>query len=282
MYFKHLVFVFLCLGVYEIDSSSVLTKIPTDYPSSEVNDENYGSIADDNAYSLDNHNHLTEYHHAMNTIENDVRSEALIKKIHPFIYPKQFNTLETIDPNNINMSTINFDDEFMKKHSAENVQRKDDFYSSFDQKAPPHVVDGSHHATQKHGYYHHDSYDRPTHQTNTHHIAPCNMNNRCLLGLLHLVDPLFLMAVLGFVAYIINSILSLVDKINLPTLLNQPSAAMTVATASTKSGIPQRLYDTSDILRDKSVDTNQHLLKDFERILQIAIDFYEQKLNSNQ
>lgn len=266
----HSILVFLVLNINKIGSSSVLTKVVADSPETVENND-FDSLVHENEFAYENRRHSMEY--PLERIENDIKSEALIKKIHPFIYPKHYNTLEAIDSTNVSVLT----GELEKTPHEENTQRKneriDDYYGPIDQQ---NSVDRNslHHASQKHAHSYFDSFDRPTHQSYTH-AYPINHHNKCALGGLHLVDPLFLMAVLGFLAYIINSVVSLVDRINLPLLNPAMSSSMTVGTsASTKSAIP------FDVLREKSPDTNQHLLKDFERILQMAIDAYEQKTNS--
>lgn len=220
-----------------------------------------------------------EYHRKSSTDDTDIRSEALIKKIHPFVYPKQFNTLESLPTRGFNVTNDNFMEIRNIETNQQHNDRFDDSFAQLDQKLPnvDLVPLGSNlYESSKHGHYHYGYFDKPH---NNHQYSPAQANN-CLLGLLQHQDPLVLLGILGFVAYIINSVLSLVDRLNLPllstaTAAGMPTAAVTSATATTKTSLVQR--PNAD---DKSNESNQRLLKDFERILQMAIDVYEQKMSS--
>lgn len=230
---------------------------------------------------------------------NDVRSEALIKKIHPFVYPKQFNTIEGIAPPNRGFNVTN-------EHLIEirdeldnlNNQRLDETLTPPDQKKTAsdllpwstHLFERQPPAKHASQHFHYGFIDRPIaplqQQPNLQNQSILPNANNCLLGLLHGCDPLVLLGILGFLAYVINSILSLVNRINLPLspLLTTTStaaemttvnnAASTTGAATKASIIPYPIGDES------AIESNQKLLKDFERILQMAIEVYEQKVNS--
>lgn len=87
-----------------------------------------------------------------------------------------------------------------------------------------------------------------------------------LSSVLQLIDPLFLMAVLGFIAYIINAVLSLVDKLHLTKLL------------STSSSSFYRIHRRQQEPAMPSFDVNQNFLSDLERLFRLAIEMYERKI----
>lgn len=270
---KCFVLVFVTVGGYKLatDGSS-----DENYSLLTTNQSFYGPPTDyipAKEFTVDEN----EFQRKSSTDNTDIRSEALIKKIHPFVYPKQFNTLEGMPTRGFNVSNENFMEIRNAETNQQNSERfSDDSYSQIDSKLPnvDLVPLGSNlYETSKHGHFHYGYFDKP-HQ-NQHHF-PAHVNN-CLLGMLHLQDPLVLLGVLGFVAYLVNSVLSLVDRLNLPLVAQagMPTAAVTSASATTKTSIVQR--QNGD---DKPIESNQRLLKDFERILQMAIDAYEQKINS--
>lgn len=90
-------------------------------------------------------------------------------------------------------------------------------------------------------------------------------------NMLHLVDPLFLMATLAFVAFLINSILGLVDRINLPPVVR----ARHGDTPNNDGDILVRIADP----RRKLVDDK--LLDEIETALQIAFNAFESRFITN-
>lgn len=80
-------------------------------------------------------------------------------------------------------------------------------------------------------------------------------------SMVHLVDPLFLMATLAFVVFLINSILGLVNKLNLPLL------------GSTRN---QPLHEIDDGERDRM---NDEVLDEIEQIIKNAVFEFKKHLN---
>lgn len=237
--------------------------------------------------------------------ENDVRSEALIKKIHPFVYPKQFNTIDGILPppnrgfNVTNEHLIEIRDELDNLNHLNN-QRLDETLTPPDHKKAntdavlpwsTHLFDRqpAKHAAQ---HFHYGFIDRPAlsplQLQHLQHNSILPHANHCLSGLLQGCDPLMLLGILGFVAYVISAVVSLVNRItNLPPLLTSATAAAEMAgttvnnapIATTGAAMKASLVPFPNI-DEQTVESNQKLLKDFERILQMAIEMYEQKVNS--
>lgn len=85
-------------------------------------------------------------------------------------------------------------------------------------------------------------------------------------GMLHLVDPLFLMATLAFVAFLINSILGLVDRLNLPPVVR--------ARHGSSDGNGNFLLRIADPRRKMD---NVELLDEIETALKIAFDAFESR-----
>lgn len=98
-------------------------------------------------------------------------------------------------------------------------------------------------------------------------LLPTGGNNG-LSNILQLIDPLFLMAVLGFVVYIVNAVLCLVDKLHLSRLLG--------------SSVSPVFYNNYRRQQEASTfpsfDANQNFLRDLERIFRLAIELYERKI----
>lgn len=202
-----------------------------------------------------------------------VRSEALIKKIHPFIFPKQFNTLDAMATNAFNISN----DRGGSNTDAEMVDKNDRTDESHFELIPSSTYLGN---ELKHNSWH-NPIDRPpfNYHHHTQNLAPMAHGNNCLLGLLRPGDPVFLMGILAFLAYVINSVLNLVDRLNLPLLnpaaagnLSAMSSATNAETASNKALVRSRQHTDNRFL-----DNSQNLLRDFERILQMAIELYDHK-----
>lgn len=205
-----------------------------------------------------------------------VRSEALIKRIHPFIFPKQFNTLDAMATNAFNITN---DRGVSNNNNAEIVDKTDRTEESHFELIPSTTYLNN---ELKHNSWH-NSVDRPPY--NYHHqtqnLAPIAHGNNCLLGLLRPGDPIFLMGILAFLAYVINSVLNLVDRLNLPLLtpaapgnLSAISSATNALTASNKALVIPRQHTDH-----RFSDNGQNLLRDFERILQMAIELYDHKMN---
>lgn len=284
-----LLVLFICVSGYKISRSD-----------SNTSDEEKYSLLFTNQSNDDPSNDLTandqsDYQRKSSSPidEDDARSEALIKKIHPFVYPKQFNTIDGIPPNRgfnvTNEHLMEIRDELVD--NASNNERLGETLTPPDQKhahsdlmpLSTHLFDrqpAKHAPHFQYGYI-----DRPigTHHQQLHHsILP--HPNHCLLGLLHGCDPLMLLGIMGFLAYVINSILGLVNRIGLPPLLTTTSTttemtAATVNNAAAAAATKASLIPYANI-DGRTVESNQKLLKDFERILQMAIEVYEQKINS--
>lgn len=79
----------------------------------------------------------------------------------------------------------------------------------------------------------------------------------------HLVDPLFLMATLAFVAFLINSVLGLVDRLNLPTVVRARTSRLD-------------FLDQTNHTNPITIQNNQ-LLNEIEMLLKIAFDNFEKK-----
>lgn len=263
---KCLVVMFVSVGAYKLTSD---VSSDENYSLLTTNQSNYVPSKDyipSKEFTTDD----DEYNRKSSTDVTDIRSEALIKKIHPFVYPKQFNTLEGVPPRGFNVTKDNYME--IRNMEQQNSERFDDSYSQHDQKLPSIdllPLGSNFFDSSKHGQYNYGYYDKPQ----RYPYLPSQANN-CLLGLLRLQDPLELLGILGFVAYIINSVLNLVDRLNLPLLasssaaVGMPTAAVFSATAATKT-----LLQNAD---EKQNESNQKLLKDFERILQMA----QQKMNT--
>lgn len=262
---------FVCVGGYKI----------TSVPINSNDDSNYSLLITNQSYdvpSSDFDSDQVEYQRKSSTVDdNDIRSEALIKKIHPFVYPKQFNTLEGMPTRRANTTGDNFLEIRNMENGQPSSERFDDTYMPHDHK---HNVDlmplGTHlFDSSKHGNFHYGYSDKPQ----NYHYHPSQHAHHCLLGLLHGADlSLILLGILGFVAYVINVVLGLVDRLNVPLLgtvmAATPTAAMT-NTVATKT-----LFSQRQNFDDRTIESHQKLLKDFERILQMAIEAYEQKMNA--
>lgn len=248
---------------------------------STISDENFALLMTNQSFDVISNDLVpVQIEHHRDTIldDDDIRSEALIKQIHPFVFPKQFNTIDGI-PNRGN-NTTNDQHISVEVNGIDdlNNERLDDNFAPIEQKhqnadlipMSSHFFDRPAKGHSNYGYF-----DRP-HQHQSHQMF--SHNNNCLLGLLHGCDPLILMGILGFLAYVINSILNLVNRVNLPLLTPATSTEMnTAAAAATKALLAQHHIIDYD---DHAIESNQKLLKDFERILQMAIDIYDHKINN--
>lgn len=170
--------------------------------------------------------------------------EAL-KNIHNYVYPKLY---QAIDPIGYNKSSRNI---------TLNDIGNNHFYTKLDQN----------HIESKHANIDFGSSENNLHMTNLMHSGGGGGgSNTNLASVLPLIDPLFLMAVLGFIAYIINAVLSLVDKLHVSTLLGPSTSPF--------YRIHRRQHETAM----PAFDVNQHFLIDLEKIFRLAIELYENKI----
>lgn len=252
---------------------------------SNSSDENYAVLVTNQSYDTPSNSLVGDpIEDPRNTAapnEEDVRSEALIKKIHPFVFPKQFNTFGGLPNRGFNATD---EPHMMEVKGLEHPsnERIDERFSPIDQKHPNgngDLIPMSTHIFErpaKHAHFNHGFLDRP----HSHHQVFQSGNN-CLLGMLNGCDPLVLMGILGFLAYVINTVLSLVNRINLPLLTPVTATEMTAAAAAAAAATRASLTRQGIGVDDQTTESNQRLLKDFERILQMAIEIYEQRVNTN-
>lgn len=85
------------------------------------------------------------------------------------------------------------------------------------------------------------------------------------LGSLHLLDPLLLLATLSFLLFLVNSVITLVERLRLPTI---PIAA-------------RREFFTGEEINDNSTHITQEILNDMEIFFQNLLDDYESKLKNS-
>lgn len=217
---------------------------------------------------------------------NGFRSSAL-KKIHPFIYPKQFNTLDAITTTALNLTPI------ASKHNLSHFpikvirEQNDEQYSPYDQtgngygdmipiKADIHDFPMKHGGPALFGYDSDGLYPPYTpaysNHLNLNGLNPLNGIKNCLNGILPPVDSLLVLGILGFLMYVISTIVNLVNRVSLPLLSDQTSGTMTAATAAmvaaTKLAKPITQRHFSD-------DQQSNLLRHFEHILRMAIEMHE-------
>lgn len=169
-----------------------------------------------------------------NENSNEINEFQALKRIHQFVYPKIFNVLNDqneLSPRENTSSSVNNSDNAELKHA--NL----DFTSG-------------------------EGTLRPTFPA--HPSANPNFH-----GILSLIDPIFLMAVFGFIVYLINSVLRIVDRVHLigPLLSSTPAASML------PTNLPRHQFD---MLRSPK-DVNDLLMRDFERILNLTIEMFEEK-----
>lgn len=170
-------------------------------------------------------------------------SEAL-KNIQNYVFPKHYEVIEPIGAvkgrRNITINDI----------------ENENFHTKLDQNV----------AESKHAIIDGGSTESGVHLSNLPQIANGNAN---LPNVLQLIDPLVLMAVLGFIIFIVNGVLSLVDKLHLSHLLGSPVS----------SGVPfYRFYRRQQEPTIPSLDVNQNFLRDLERIFRLAVEMYERKI----
>lgn len=170
-----------------------------------------------------------------------------------FVYPAKYsnsmlnnNTTTTITSRNITLDKINYQPlvETAITTTKENLIRIIDDPADYRQNYP-------------NNYNNYDGYIQPQQQQQTFQPHLLNQGG----SMVHLVDPLFLMATLAFVVFLINSILGLVNKLNLPIL-------------GTKRN--QAFHEIVDAERDRMDDD---ALEDIERIIKNALFEFKKHLN---
>lgn len=164
----------------------------------------------------------------------------ILKNIQNYVYPKLYKSVESIG-NTKSSRNITLDD-------IEN----DSLYTKLDQ----NLIES------KHGNIDGGSAENGLSTTNLLQMG----SSGNLSTALQLIDPLFLMAVLGFIVYIINAVLSLVDKLHLTKLLGTSSSSF------------YRIHRRQQEAAMPSFDVNQNFLVDLERLFRLAIEMYERKI----
>lgn len=278
---KSILFVFIFIGVE--DHLMVNSNARSFVSATEISFPGKNNSFDVQLASIDSANLLSAH-------DSNARSEALIKKIHPFIFPKQFNILDSVAneaPQMDTMTNQNFIDESDEQHMNvtsnmnkinENTDRADNTYDLIPLTMHPHEL-------TKHNSFQ-NYLNRPF--NNPHNIVPITnpinainpTNTNCVTGLLAgcTSDSLLLLGILAFLAYVINSVISLVDRIGLPLLGPVTSNLSSITTATNAlSASNKGLITTRQYVDERFLDNNQNLLRDFERILQMAIDSFERK-----
>lgn len=267
---KYFILFFVCVSGYKIRSvSNVLTD--DTYSMLIANQSTYGDALP-NEFESDQ-NEFQRKGLPSTSIVGDgenVRSEALIKKFHPFVYPKQFNVVDRLPNREFNAS-----ENLMEIRNVDGNQPNGDrFDDNFgpDHKLPTGDMIPLPSHISKHGHF--PYFDRPPHHNQFASNGNCHNN---LLGILQCTDlSLLLLGILGFVAFVLNAVLGLVDRLNLPLL--SPSVTG-MATAVTSAPLTKALFAQRQNFDEKTAESHHKLLTDFERILQMAIDAYEHKIN---
>lgn len=199
------------------------------------------------AYKLSDYENLSKFNSSSNFSDLDVSIDPLVfddghtmyealKNIQNSVYPKLYKAIGPIGHHIKSNRNITMDD-----IESENL------YTKLDQ----NVIESKH-----------ANIDGGSAESN---LLPMGNNNN-LPSALQLIDPLFLMAVLGFIAYIVNTVLGLVDKLHLTNVLG--------VSAPPFYSNHRRQQD----LTIPSFDVNQNFLRDLERIFRLAIEMYERKI----
>lgn len=265
-----IIFLFFCVRGYKI------TSVPN-----VSNDDNYPILITNQSYDLVSTNEFKptqiEYQRKSSSFndENDIRSEALLKQIHPFVFPKQFNVLDRLSVRDFNATKQNLMEIRNFATAEQNSERIDDSYGPNKHSNDDIMPLAAH--LSKHGQFNYGHFDRP----HDNQVASSNGHN-CLLGLLNGNDlSLLLLGILGFVAYVLNAVFTLIDQLNL-TLLAPTMAGMTTSPVTNATPITKTLFTQRQNIDDRTIENHQRVLNNFDRILQIAIEVFEQKLNSVQ
>lgn len=202
-------------------------------------------------YKLSEYEQLSKLNSSRDSSDSDTLIDPLLsdgeyttyealKNIQNYVYPKRYKAVE---PNGHikNSRNITLDD-----IESENL------YTKLDQ----NLVES------KHAYIDGGSAESGMHLTN---LQPMGSNSN-VSSVLQLLDPLFLMAVLGFIAYVINAVLCLVDKLHLTKLLGTSTPSFyNIHRRQPEATIP-------------ALDENQNFLRDLERMFRLAVEVYEKKI----
>lgn len=202
-------------------------------------------------YKLSEYEHLSNINSSRNISDADSSIDPLsfdgkhttyeaLKNIQNNVYPKLYKTTE---PNGHTKSSRNITLDDIK---SENL------YTKLDQSL----------VESKHANIDGGSAESNLHMTN----LLLSGNNHNVTSILQLLDPLFLMAVLGFIAYVINAVLCLVERLHLTKLLGTPATPF--------YSIHRRQQEAIT----PSLNVNQNFLQDLERIFRLAIEVYERKI----
>lgn len=163
------------------------------------------------------------------------------KRVQDFVYPKMYEAVNTVNSlsNSRNITLGEISDN--PSESSSDLQTK--------------------HASLGFGF---SSAEHPPRPVNALH-PPMSGS---LLGLVCLIDPILVMTVLGFVFYLVNGILGLLGRVlvtgNMMSLMNNTTPSVNPI---------QRQSEVNA----SAMEWNSTLLKNLERILQLAIDMYEDK-----
>lgn len=185
--------------------------------------------------------------------------EKVFNKIHDFIHPKLFNKINSdIQLRNTRNITLN---EIALKQKGNNFletignANTDNWNAASNQEM----------AELKHGNgdFLINPYSYDTHTASPSSMSPSSTSNLVENGnhqydLVHVINPLLVMGLLTFVAFLLSSILGLVDRLQLT------------------NGLTPAIYSRQNERNDGRT-VNYKLLMDFENILQMAIHLYERK-----
>lgn len=179
-----------------------------------------------------------------------VDEDKTLEALKYFVYPTKYSNIPMFNNSstsrNITIDKINYQPieqtSVASVTSAESLYRIIDDPADYRQNAP-------------NSYYNYDGYNQPQQGFQPHLL---NQGS----SMVHLVDPLFVMATLAFVVFLINSILGLVSKLpNLPII---------------GSNRNQPLNEIDDGERDRM---NDEVLDEIEKIIKNAL--FEFKKHSN-
>lgn len=167
-----------------------------------------------------------------------------------FVYPiKYSNSMfnNSVASRNITLDKINY----QPVEKASSIADKETLFRIIDDDQPDYRQN------IPNNYYNgYDGYVQPQQGFQPHFF---NQGN----SMVHLVDPLFLMATLAFVVFLINSILGLVNKLNLPIL------------GSTRN---QALNEIDDEIGERD-RMNDEVLDEIERIIKNALAEFQKHLD---
>lgn len=197
-------------------------------------------------------NGIQSYAAIRRNADADKNNQQTFTKIHDLIYPKAFNTIN----GDVNLQTgrnITLNEIALKQNGNSLFEQMDNL------KMPNEnwrlESDGF---ESKHGNA--DLLMNTYGQETATQSAGPPLDNYNNTNLLHLVNPLFVMGLLAFVAYLISSVLGLVDRLHLTNVL-----------------LPHDYARVTEHDFGHSLGINSKLLKDFENILQITVDLYDKQ-----